>query len=139
MLPEYEGGWTDFPKNIKALAGHIAAKVQVHQEQRDRIESGPNHPDLKVQELAHMDSLLDPMKRKLEAANRGKLAWNPRDVSGASPEHQKWVSMARKAGCLETEGSSSVHASHEEKASPLKVIRGGDGAKNLGSPTMSSR
>ncbi|SRR5271165_1478271 len=141
MHPEYEGGWTDFPKNIKALAGHLDAKVRVEQEKRDRVESGPNHPDLKLQELAHMDGALGSLKLKARAASEGKLIWDPRDVSGASSVHQTWVTMARKAGALETPDTyePSLHASKEEHASPLRVIRGGNGANDLGSPQINAR
>jgi hypothetical protein len=139
--PPYEGNWTDFDKNISALSGHLDAHVRDEEDKRARVESGPNHPDLKAQELAHMDGALGTLRMKAAAAKKGYFFHDLRSMSGASPEHQKWVAMARKAGKLLNPGNfwPSLHAQNEEKASSLKVIRGGEGAFNLGSPAISTR
>ena len=143
MMPEYCGEWVDFPKNIEALAGHLDACVRVLEEQRARIESGPNHPDLKSNDLATIDRDLVPLRFKAQAANSGAYFYDPRELSGLDPNHQRWVAMARKAGFLVTPDTfaPSLHASREDKATPLKVIRGrgeGQGAFDLGNPTMST-
>jgi hypothetical protein len=57
-------------------------------------------------------------------------------MKGADPAHQRWVAMAKKAGLLVNPENfmPSIHAAAEKGASPLRVIRGGDGAYNLGAP-----
>ena len=139
--PEYVGDWIDFGKNIDALVGHLEACVRELEDQRARIESSPNHPELLAYQIKAIDDRLEPLRLKVLAANEGYYLFDPRALSGGDQASQRWVAMARKAGKLlhPHQFGESLHAAEEEKASPLKVIRGGNGARDLGSPTMSVR
>ena len=143
-MPEFVGEWVDFAKNIEALAGHLDACVRVLEDKRARIESGPNHPDLKANDLAAIDRELAPLRFKAQAAYEGAYFYDPRELSGLDPNHQRWVAMARKAGSLVTPDTfePSLHAQEEDKATPLRVIRGGresgQGGFDMGNPSFST-
>ena len=95
-----------------------------------RIESGPNHPELKANDLAAIDAKLEPLRLKASAATMGVYFYDPRDMSGGDKDHQRWVAMARERGMLVNPSNfgESLHAAKEQEGSPLKVIRGGNGA-----------
>lgn len=125
--------------NIAELAGSLKAKVANLEARRQRVSSGPNAPELRQNEVAAIDAELQTARWHASAAAQGKIAWDPRDVSGCDPRRQRWVSEARQRGMLVTPGETSVHDT--DPRAPIKVIRGGGGAgaNNLGSPTMSVR
>lgn len=127
--------------NIAELAGAFAAAVRSLEDARARVESGPNHPDLKANDLKAIDDQLGPARLRSQAAEDGVYFYDPRDVSGGDRDAQTWVARARERGMLVNPSNfgPSLHASETDEGSPLKVIRGGDGAFNLGSPTMNTR
>jgi hypothetical protein len=127
--------------NIEELAGALASHVRELEDKRARVESGPNHPDLKANDLAAIDARLVPLRLKAQAAADGVFFYDPRDVSGGDRDHQTWVARARERGMLVNPSNfgASLHASEETEGSSLRVIRGGTGAHDLGSPAMSSR
>ncbi len=133
----YHEAWT-FAANVAELAMHYAGKVRDLETQRARIESGPNAPALKANDLAALDAHLEKARRCAAAAAAGAVFHDPRDPSGADHDTQMWRCKAREVGMLVSPDNfePSLHAT---KAFPLKVIRGGDGAFNLGSPTMTAR
>jgi len=126
----------DWQTNIGELAGAFAAVVRTLEDARQRIETGPNHPELKRNDLASIAAQVGPARLRSQAAEMGVYLYDPRDPSGGDADHQRWVSEARARGMLvnPTNFGPSIHATDETNASPIKVIRGGDGAKNLGSP-----
>ena len=95
------------------------------------LESSPNHPELLAYQIKAIDDRLEPLRLKVLAANEGYYLFDPRALSGGDQASQRWVAMARKAGKLlhPHQFGESLHAAEEEKASPLKVIRGGNGAR----------
>jgi hypothetical protein len=129
-----------WPQNIAELAGAFAAVVGTLEKQRDRVASGPNHPELKANDLAAIDAQLGPARLRSQAAKQGLYFYDPRDVSGGDNVAQTWVAKARERGMLVNPSNfgPSIHAQDETNATPIKVIRGGE-ATNMGSPTLTSR
>jgi|SRR5271157_1914758 len=127
-----------FDQNIKDLASSLAGKVRNLEDERNRIETGPNHPELKANEIATVDAKLEPLRIHALAAEKGVLFHDPRDMGGLDRDRQTWVARARERGRLvnPTNFGPSLHAS---EAVPLKVERGRSDSFNLGSPTMSTR
>jgi hypothetical protein len=128
-----------FSQNIEDLATALAAEVRALEARRARVESGPNAPELKVNDLAAIDAQLLPLRYKAEAAADGMLFWDPAAISGADPIHQTWVARARERGRLVNPSNYGPSVHDLDQAVPIKVVRGGNGASNLGSPTMSVR
>jgi hypothetical protein len=128
-----------FSQNIEDLATALAAEVRALEERRARVESGPNAPELKVNDLAAIDAQLLPLRYRAEAAADGMLFWDPAAVSGADPIHQTWVARARERGRIVRPDNYGPSVHDLDQTQPIKVLRGGDGARNLGSPTMSVR
>ena len=126
MCPEYCGDWTDWSKNIMALAGHLDAQIATLQAQRDRIASGVSHPELRANDIAAVDAQLKPLVMKARAARDGKLLWDPGSITGSGREHQRWVVMASKAGALVTPSTyaPSVHESDADATELITVARG---------------
>ncbi len=124
--------------NILELAGALAAGIRQLEEQRNRVETGPNHPELKVNDLAALDAKLGPLRLKLQAAEMGVYFYDPRDVSGSDPAHQTWAAKARERGMLVSPDNfgPSLHAEALARAAPLLVIRGRGDPVNMSSPTM---
>ncbi len=124
--------------NILELAGALAAEIRLLEDQRNRVEIGPNHPELKVNDLAAIDTKLGPLRLKLQAANMDVYFYDPRAVSGGDPAHQAWVAKARERGMLVNPDNfgPSLHAEAQARATPLTVIRGRGDPVNMGSPTM---
>ncbi len=123
--------------NILKLAGALAGEVRILEDQRNRVETGPNHPDLKANDIAALDARLAPLRLKLEAANMDVYFYDPRDVSGGDPAHQAWVAKARERGMLVNPSNFglSLHAEEQAKATPLTVVRGRGDPVNMGSPS----
>jgi len=123
--------------NILELAGALAGEVRILEDQRNRVEKGPNHPDLKANDIAAIDAKLGPLRLKLQAAEMDVYFYDPRDVSGSDPAHQTWVAKARERGMLVNPSNfgPSLHAEEQARAAPLTVVRGGNGVFNMGSPS----
>lgn len=135
MSLKYNDNFT-FDQNIADLSTAKAGHVRDLETQRARIESGPNHPDLKANDLAALDAQLAKARIHAEATAEGVLFHDPGDpVMGCDREHQVWVSRARERGRLvnPTNYEPSIHASKEQEGSPLKVQRGA-GAVQRGAP-----
>src|SRR5271157_5690056 len=117
----------DWSTNIRELAGALAGKVRNLEDQRQQVEAGPNHPELKANDVAAIDARLGPLRLKARAAGMGVYFYDPRDVSGGDAVHQTWVRKARERGQLvnPTNFGPSIHAMEQQNATPLKVIRGG--------------
>jgi len=124
--------------NILELKGALAGEARILEDQRTRVETGPNHPELKANDIAALDARLAPLRLKLKAAEMGVYFYDPRDVSGSDPAHQTWVAKARERGMLVNPDNfgPSLHAEEQARATPLTVVRGGNGAFNLGSPSL---
>ncbi len=125
--------------NIRELAGAFAAVVRSFEDARQRVETGPNHPELKANELAAIDAQLGPARLRSQAAEQGMYFYDPRDVSGGDRDAQTWVAKARERGMLVNPSNFGPSLHDQDADVPIKVVRGGDGAFNLGSPTMTSR
>jgi len=125
--------------NIRELAGAFAAVVRNLEEARQRVETGPNHPELKANDLAAIDAQLGPARLRSQAAEQGMYFYDPRDVSGGDRDAQTWVAKARERGMLVNPSNFGPSLHDQDADVPIKVVRGGDGAFNLGSPTMTSR
>ncbi len=126
-------------QNIGELAGAFAAEVRGLEDRRNRIETGPNHPELKANDLAAIDAQLGPARLRSEAALQGVYFYDPRDVSGGDPVAQTWVAKARERGMLVNPSNFGPSLHDQDQTVPIKVIRGGDGARALGSPAITSR
>jgi len=135
-IPSYQGSWLDAEKNILALATHYEAVIRRLEEQRASLDSSPNAEILRAYERKALDDQLGPLRLRAEAAAKGYFLIDPRDVSGCDPTHGMWRAMAIKAGRLiyPEQFISSKHDLQIDDKPPLKVIRGGDRANNLGSP-----
>jgi hypothetical protein len=131
----------DWQTNIFELAGALAAQVRTLEDARQRVETGPNHPELKANDLAAIDAQLGPARMRSQAAELGLYFYNPTDVSGGDRDAQTWVSKARERGMLVNPSNfgPSIHAAETDEGTPIKVIRGGDGAFNMSSPTLTTR
>jgi hypothetical protein len=123
--------------NILELAGALAGEVRTLEDQRNRVVTGPNHPDLKANDIAAIDAKLAPLRLKLEAANMDVYFYDPRDVSDGDPAHQTWVAKARERGMLVNPSNfgPSLHAEEQAKATSLTVVRGRGDPVNMGSPS----
>ncbi len=135
---KYNDSWP-FATNIAELAGALAGMVRNLEDQRRRVETGPNHPELKANDLAAIDAQLAPLRMRALAASDGVYFYDPRDVSGGDRDAQHWVAAARERGMLVNPSNFGPSLHDRDQTQPIKVVRGGDGAKNLGSPTMSVR
>ncbi len=129
----------DWATNIGELAGAFAAEVRALEDRRQRIETGPNHPELKAHDLAAIDAQLGPARLRFQAAEQGVYFYDPRDVSGGDPVAQTWVAKARERGMLVNPTNFGPSLHDQDQTVPIKVIRGGDGARALGSPAITSR
>ncbi len=126
-------------QNIGELAGAFAAEVRALEDRRQRIETGPNHPELKANDLAAVDAQLGPAFLRSQAAEEGLYYYDPRDVSGGDRDAQTWVAKARERGMLVNPSNFGPSLHDQDQTVPIKVIRGGDGARALGAPTISVR
>ncbi|MGO9114319.1 MAG: hypothetical protein ACLP9L_34315 [Thermoguttaceae bacterium] len=129
----------DWSTNIGELAGAFAAEVRALEDRRARIETGPNHPELKANDLAAVDAQLGPARLRSQAAEDGVYLYDPRDVSGGDRDAQTWVAKARERGMLVNPSNFGPSLHDQDKDVPIKVVRGGDGARALGAPTITSR
>ncbi len=129
----------DWATNITELAGAFASAVRNLEDQRHRVETGPNHPELKANDLAAIDAQLGPARLRSQAAEMGVYFYDPRDVSGGDRDAQTWVAKARERGMLANPSNFGSSLHDQDADVPIKVVRGGDGVFNLGSPTMTSR
>jgi hypothetical protein len=129
-----------FDQNIADKATALAAQVRDLEERRARVESGPNHPELKVNDLAAIDAQLTPLRYAAEAASDGMLFWDPAAVSGADPIRQTWIARARERGRLVNPSNYGPSVHDLDQTQPIKVVRGsGAAGAALGSPSMSVR
>jgi len=138
-MVEYIGEWVDFLRNITALADVFDAQIRNLEDQRGRVESGPNAPELKRNDIAAIESQLAPLRYKSQAAHQGYLWVDPRDVSGADPATQRWKAMARRAGRIVYPDNFGPSLYDTDEQVPIKVERGGNGAFNLGAPVANVR
>ncbi len=136
---KYNDSFT-FDQNIADKATALAAAVRDLEERRARVESGPNAPELRANDIAAIDAELTPLRYKAEAADDGMLFWDPRDVSGADPVHQTWVARARERGRIVRPDNYGPSVHDLDRKDPIKVIRGNPtGAHDLGNPSMATR
>jgi len=132
----------DFATNVRELAGSLAAKVRELEDQRFRImTNSQNHPEMRAYDVKSLDDRLEPLRLRARAAESGFIYYDPRDMSGGDAIRQTWVRKGRERGMLlrPDNWDVSLHAQQVKDATPLQVIRGGNGATDLGSPTMSVR
>ena len=87
-----------FDQNIKDLASALAGKVRNLEDERNRIETGPNHPELKANEIATVDAKLEPLRIHALAAEEGVLFHDPRDMGGLDRDRQTWVARGARKG-----------------------------------------
>ena len=142
MLP-YRGDERDFDVNIRNLQTHLEGKIRTLEAQRARIASGPNAESLRENDIKAVDRELEPLRVKAEAAADGQFWHDSRSVGGCDPKVQAWASIAIALGRYVTPDTfaPSLHASREQDASPLQVLRGrsaGQGAFDLGNPSFST-
>src|SRR5271157_1774092 len=131
---KYNDHWP-FATNIAELAGAFAGQVRLLEEQRARIASGPNHPELKANDIAAIDAQLGPARLRSQAAEMGVYFYDPRDPSGGDRDHQTWCAKARERGMLVNPSNFGPSLHDQDNLVPIKVIRGGErGATDLGSP-----
>jgi hypothetical protein len=128
-----------FDQNIADLATALAAQVRNLEDRRTRIASGPNAPELRANDIAALDAQLTPLRYKAEAAADGMLYWDPAEISGANPIHQTWVARARERGRIVRPDNYGPSVHDLDQTQPIKVIRGGTGAHDLGNPSMALR
>jgi len=127
----------DWATNIAELAGAFAAQVRNLEDQRQRVETGPNHPELKANAIAALDAQLGSARLRSQAADDGVYFYDPRDMSGADPVAQTWCARARERGTLVNPTNFGPSLHDQDQDVPIKVVRGGNGAFNLGSPSIS--
>ncbi len=137
MLKLDESKTTD--ENLKNLADHYAGIVRGLEDRRNRLTSSPNHPELRAYDIKAIDDQLIPARYRAKAAADGAVYHDAREAADCTREKQRWVSWARTLGRLVNPDNYSISVHDRDQTQPIKVIRGGDGAKNLGSPTISVR
>src|SRR5271157_2466030 len=115
----------DWATNIRELAGHFAGVVRNLEDQRNRVANGPNHPELKTNDLKALDDQLGPARLRAQAAAAGVYFFDPRDVSGSDPVAQTWVAKARERGMLVNPSNFGPSLHDQDQTVPIKVIRGG--------------
>ncbi|MGA2701997.1 MAG: hypothetical protein ABSH35_12995 [Isosphaeraceae bacterium] len=131
MLP-YNDRFT-FDENIADLATAKAGHVRDLEDRRNRIASGPNHPELKANDLAAIDAHLDKARIHAHAAAAGLVYHDPSDPAmGCDATHQRWVSEARARGRL-VNPSNYEPSLHASKGNEITVQRG-SGAVQFGAP-----
>lgn len=126
--------------NVERLALHHAKNVRDLEDKRALITGDPT-PGVAGSRLAEVDGQLDHARLHAAASASGVMLHDPRSVEGCNPATQSWRAKLAPLGLVvhPEQFFTSIHDAKEEKASPLKVIRGGNGATNLGSPTISAR
>jgi hypothetical protein len=142
MLP-YRGDERDFDVNIRNLQTHIEGKIRTLEAQRARIATGPNAESLRENDIKAVDRELAPLRIKAQAAAEGQFWHDSRSVGGCDPKVQAWASIAIALGRYVTPSTFgvSLHASREQDATPLRVIRGresGQGGFDMGNPSFST-
>jgi len=126
--------------NVERLALHHQKIVRDLEDRRALITGDPT-PGIAGTRLAEVDGQLETARKHAAASASGVMLHDPRSVEGCSPATQSWRAKLAPLGLVvhPEQFFTSIHDAKEEKASPLKVIRGGTGAHDLGSPTISSR
>ncbi len=109
--------------NMTELHGLHESQVAAHQERRDAVASMRDHPG-KEQRLAHMDAEMEQLQKHANASGRGKIFFDAKEVSGADPIRQRWISEARKRGQIERPSDSEPSQHDLDKHNPIRVERG---------------
>lgn len=127
-------------QNVERLALHHAKVVRDLEDKRALITGDPT-PGVAGTRLAEVDQQLASARLLAEASASGVLLFDPRSIEGLRPESQVWRAKLAPLGLVvrPDQFAPSIHASEATEGSPLTVIRGGNGAHDLGSPTMSVR
>jgi len=129
----------DWSTNIGELAGAFAAVVRSLEDARQRVETGPNHPELKANDIAAIDAQLGPARLRSQAAEMGVYFYDPRDPSGGDRDHQTWCAKARERGMLVNPSNFGPSLHDQDQLQPIKVIRGRGDSFDMSSPTITSR
>jgi len=126
-------------QNVDRLALHHAKVVRDLEEKRGLVAGDPT-PGIGDIRRREADDQLDHARLHAEASAAGLMLHDPRDISACNPEHQTWRAKLAPLGLIVSPDQfASIHASEKTEGGPLKVIRGGNGAHDLGSPTIGSR
>ena len=126
--------------NVARLALHHAKTVRDLEEKRGLVDGDPT-PAIGDMRRREVDDQIDAARLQARASAAGVLLHDPRSIEGCHPQMTKWRAMLAPLGLVvrPDQFSASIHASEEQEAKPLHVVRGGTGAHDLGSPTISSR
>ena len=126
-----------FDQNILDLSTALAAKVRLLEEQLARVDTSPNHPELRSNEAAAVNATLGVARLHAMAAADGMIYFDPRDPSGCDPERQRWVASARERGRLVNPSNFCPSLHDTDPNVPIQVIRGGNGGSfDMSNPTM---
>ena len=85
----------DWSTNIGELAGGLAGQVRNLEDQRNRVETGPNHPDLKANDIKAIDVRLGPLRMRVQAAEMGADFYHPRHVRAETATPKPGLPRAR--------------------------------------------
>jgi hypothetical protein len=138
MIP-YDHKQTE-QQNVARLALYHAKIVRDLEDRRNLITGDPT-PGVAGTRLAEVDQQLAHARLLKEASANGVLLHDPRSIEGCHPEMTKWRAKLAPLGLVvrPDQFGPSIHASKATEGSPLTVVRGGNGAHDLGSPTINAR